>query len=285
MCRLLAYAAREQRAVTELLAGGDFESFRSLSRLHRDGWGMAWLPEGAEDGSIRSARSVVPAFMDDEFAPLSAARLGRAGFVHLRWATGDLAVAEANTHPFLAGGWAFAHQGEIFHHERIDELMAPDWRARRRGDTDSERFFLHALECMEREGDLVEGITAAAGGILAACGSASLNSVMLSASSLVAIYGAIDLPSPRDDLLAAVARPEDVPLDHMDGYFRLRYRRGEDHVLISSSGVSGDGWVDIPEGSIVHVDLEELEMTVHPLDGGRLLEEAADASTLTLPDG
>lgn len=263
MCRLLAYASRNDRAVTDLLGPEQFSGFCDLSRLHRDGWGMAWL---ASDGELHSARSVVSAFEDDAFDPLARAPLGQAGFVHLRWATGDLAIAEENTHPFFVEGWAFGHQGEIPHQHRVEELMAPEWLARRRGTTDSELCFLHVLECIERTGDVIAGIRAASAGILAACGSASLNSVLLSSSSLIVIYGRGGLPSPRDDLLAAVLRPEDVPLDHLEAYFRLRYRRTAGALTIGSSGVPGDGWLDIPEDSIVHVDLSDLAMTVHPLD-------------------
>ena len=219
------------------------------------------------EGRLRARHSVLPAHEDPAFDALAERSLGRAGFVHLRWATSGLAVAESNTHPFLASGWAFAHQGSIPSPERLDALLAPGWLCRRQGTTDSERYFLYLLQCVEREGDLVGGIRQAVNDIVALCGVASLNAVLLSSSSLVVVHGRAGLESPRDDLLAAVARPEDVPADHLDAYFRLQYRRRDGDIVITSSGVAGQGWEEFPQDSILHVDLETRSMSFHGFDG------------------
>jgi predicted glutamine amidotransferase len=151
MCRFLAYASETSRSVADLVGAEDFASFRELSHLHRDGWGMAWLtdPGGAGpgcdemrtlvEGRLRAMRSLLPAYEDPAFDAYAGRQLSSAGFVHLRWATSGLAVAESNTHPFLGSGWAFAHQGSIPSPDRLDALLAPEWLARRQGTTDSER--------------------------------------------------------------------------------------------------------------------------------------------------
>ncbi|MFZ0172817.1 MAG: class II glutamine amidotransferase [Acidimicrobiales bacterium] len=276
MCRLMAYVSETPGAVDELLGASEFASFRELSRLHRDGWGMAWLadpvlPEvssrAVHEGPLRATRSVLPAHEDPAFDMAAGQRLGAAGFVHLRWATSGLAVAESNTHPFLAEGWAFAHQGSIPSPDRLDAFLDPEWLGRRRGTTDSERYFLYLLQCVEREGDLVAGVRHAVTDILSRCGPASLNAVLLSSSSLVVVHGRAGLAPPRDDLLAAVARPEELPPDHLEGYFRLRYRQGDSDVVITSSGVAGQGWEEVPDDSILHIDLGTRAISLHGFDG------------------
>jgi predicted glutamine amidotransferase len=278
MCRLLAYVSETRGAVEDLLGPAEFASFRELSHLHRDGWGMAWLADPDDkgplddersallEGCLRARRSQLPAYEDPDFDALAGQRLGAAGFVHLRWATSGIAVAESNTHPFLARGWAFAHQGSIPSPDRLDALLAPEWLGRCQGTTDSERYFLHLLQCLEREGDLVGGIRHAVTDIVTLCGAASLNAVLLSSSSLVVVHGRAGLESPRADLLAAVARPEDVPPDHLERYFRLRYRRVDGDVVITSSGVAGQGWEEVPEDSILHIDLDNRSMSFHSFD-------------------
>lgn len=278
MCRLLAYSTEAPRAVETLFGPGEFASFRQLSRLHRDGWGMSWLApagDGGGDsdsqvlrmGQLRARRSTVPAYEDPHFDELAARPLGSAGFAHLRWATSGLAVAESNTHPFLESGWAFAHQGSIPSPDRLEKLLAPEWLARCRGTTDSERYFLYLLQCLEQEGDLIGAIRRATFGIAEVCGPASLNAILLSPSSLVVVHGRAGLEPPRDDLLAAVARPEDLPPDHLEEYFRLRYRRAGGDVVITSSGLARKGWEDVPDDSILHVDLGRRALSFHSFEG------------------
>ena len=213
-------------------------------------------------------RSMRPAYDDPEFGVLAGRALSAVGFVHLRWATSGLAVAPANTHPFLAGGWAFAHQGSIPSPERMDALLGPKWRARRLGTTDSERYFLCLLQAVERQGDLVAGIRRAVSDVSAACGAASLNALLLSESSLVVVHGRADLEPPLDELMEAVATPDDIPPEHLDKYFRIRYRRLGDDVVVTSSGLTEEGgWEELPPCSILQVDLAERSIAVHGFDG------------------
>jgi predicted glutamine amidotransferase len=250
--------------------------------------GQRSRPAARAEKSVQVRRSVLPAYEDPAFAALAGCRLGSAGFVHLRWATSGLAVAEENTHPFLLGGWAFAHQGSIPTPERLEALLGPEWLARRRGTTDSEAYFLHLLQCVQQEANLVRGIRRAVSEIAGTCGPASLNALLLSPSSLVVVHNSAGLEPPRDDLLATVARPEDLPVDHLEGYFGLRYRRREDGIVVTSSGLAAEGWTEIPADSIFQVDLSTGSLTLHSFDGaasvgtsaGSLRSSAASAGSV-----
>ena len=113
MCRLLGYAARSPEPIAVSLGREAFDEFTSLSRLHADGWGMAWHGEGGDDDVIHSERSPDSAADDTAYARLSQTALAASGLVHLRWATDGLDVDERNTHPFVDGDMALAHNGSI----------------------------------------------------------------------------------------------------------------------------------------------------------------------------
>ena len=85
MCRLLGYVARRPTSVVEVLGQRNFGAFTALTAVHGDGWGMAW--QDPEDLTLRSARSADSAIHDPTYARLARQRLGRAGILHLRWAT------------------------------------------------------------------------------------------------------------------------------------------------------------------------------------------------------
>jgi len=263
MCRLLAYAGHEPESAAEALGSEGFERFTALSELHRDGWGMAWV---GQDGTVETRKSTTPAREDPEFRRLGERALGRAGFVHLRWATLGLAVEEANTHPFVADGWAFAHQGSIKPPEALDDLLEPAWRERRRGSTDSERYFLLILQSLEQEeGDLVRAVKRATGEIAARCDDASLNAVLLSPEALVFIHGREDIaPPPRDEILRVVGSEERIPPEHLDHYLRIRYRQDSSGVTVVHSGLGPDGFEDLAPSTMLLVELETLSVSLHP---------------------
>jgi predicted glutamine amidotransferase len=261
MCRILVYAGREARSAADLLGDDDFGRFTALSQLHRDGWGMGWVNGAA---SPETRKSTAPAYEDPAFAELARQPLGPAGFVHLRWATSGLAVEDANTHPFLADGWAFAHQGSIKPPAALDALLGSRWQALRHGTTDSERYFLLLLQCIDSEGDLVRGVKRATGEIAAACKPASLNAVMLSRSSLVFIHGRHDLEPPRGELRRALGSEERYPPEHLDNYFGIRYREQGDGLTVISSGLGPKGFEEVAANTMLLFDLETHSLSQHP---------------------
>src|SRR5438552_11986254 len=112
MCRMIATVGSFD-AAAPLIARFQRESVEGAHlpdhpRGHRDGWGL--VKEGAYVG--RSSRD---AFDDPEYTRAAARVAGpRRGVVlaHLRAASAG-AVTLENTHPFLAGGLAFCHNGSV----------------------------------------------------------------------------------------------------------------------------------------------------------------------------
>jgi hypothetical protein len=52
-----------------------------------------------------------------------------------------------------------------------------------------------------------------------------------------------------------------VPLDHLDKYYLLRWRRTSGGAIaFTSSGLPHDGWIPLAEDSITRVDLQDLSM-------------------------
>jgi predicted glutamine amidotransferase len=276
MCRLLAYASVNDRAVADLLGAEGTESLKELSLLHGDGWGIAWSApatttgDGAPDGALGVWRSTKRLAQDEEFDRLASTALGRSGLVHLRWASPGLPVREENTHPFLAQGWAFAHNGAIPHADRLDALLEPELAKSRRGDTDSERYFLHLLGRIAKTGGVVPGVRSAVGDIRERCGQGSLNAVLLSATTLVVVQGRFGTPSPREHLLAAVGSREALPPGHEEEYYDLRYRYEQGALVIGSTGLVGEGWTELPEDSVLVADYERQRVSVHDLVDGEV---------------
>lgn len=282
MCRLLAYVAGEERSMQDAVGTDTLTAFRSLSCIHGDGWGSAWTA-AAEPGGVAARRSTTSAADDPGFASVTGEVTARAAFVHLRWATTGIPVNPANTHPFLADGWAFAHNGFVRGSDGIVGLLPARHREALRGTTDSERYFRLVLHCAEREGDVVAGVQAAARLIRDIAGPVSINAMLLSSSRLVAVHGLAGARPPLDDLLALVEHPDQLPLDHLDEYFHLAHRQIGDTLVISSSGVPRDGWTPLQPDSVMDVDVATAQRVWHPLlgvpspDGGeRFVVQTAD---------
>lgn len=143
MCRLLAYAAPRDTTVTKVIGDMNSDAFQRMTSVHNDGWGTAWLAAGFSETEreIESLRISTPGQNDPLLSTLLADAPSNARIVHLRLATDDFKRTKVNTHPFVADGLAFAHNGSIVPTWRFDDLLRPDIRATVAGDTDSELYF------------------------------------------------------------------------------------------------------------------------------------------------
>jgi predicted glutamine amidotransferase len=258
VCRLLGYVARSPISVLDVLGRREFDSFTDLAEVHGDGWGMAW--QDPDDHSIRSASAADSALEDAAYERLAGQRLGRAGIVHLRWASPGLRVAPENTHPFVEDGYAFAHNGHIAPLERLEGLLTPASRAALRGSTDSERYFRFVLQCIAQHGQEVEGISAALEVLVREFPDASLNALLLTPTDVVGIHINSRASAPVDGLRKLFTSDEEIPYRHTDEYFAMDFRVTADAIHVISSGIDPEGWTPVPEDTAAMADLSTLEI-------------------------
>ena len=267
MCRLLGYVSDRPTSVVDVLGEDGFDRFTALTAVHGDGWGMAWR---AEDATIQTVSVADSASADASYDSLCRTPLGRAGIVHLRWASEGLAVVPENTHPFVepdtvAGTVAFAHNGHIEPIDALERLLGEDSRARLRGTTDSERYFRFVLECIEKEQDLEAGVVRALDVLVAEFPRSSLNALMLTPRTMFGVHVNSAAASPQRRLRALFESEEEIPARHTTEYFAMDYRVQPDAVHVISSGLDEEGWTPVPPETAAMVDLETREITVLPV--------------------
>ena len=273
MCRLLGYVAERPTAVVDLIGEEALAEFTALTVVHADGWGMAW--RDPDSGRIACASSPDSAARDTTYAELVDRPLGGAGLVHLRWATGGLAVKPENTHPFVEDGrYAFAHNGHVSPIQDLEDLLTPESRSRLRGDTDSERYFRFLLQCIEEAGgDEPAGVTRGLATLVREFPTSSLNALMLTPDRMFAVHINSHAKPPAEALREMFEGEEEIPRRHVTDYFTMDYRVKHNSVQVVSSGLDEDGWASVPRDLAVMVDLTTHERV--PLD----LTMAADRAS------
>jgi predicted glutamine amidotransferase len=242
MCRLLGWAGRRPATLADLLGEEDLAAFTGLSAHHRDGWGVA--RSTARGVSVRKRPEA--ARTSRRFDRWARSHRSDLGLAHLRRATLNLSVGPANTHPFTDGRVAFAHNGSISPPTALDRLLIPRTADRRRGTTDSERYFLAVAERLDAGATPEEALRTTADAIAATATFTSLNCLLLTPEALYALCR-INPHGPIED-----DDPE---------YYTLRYRVTDDTVVVASSGW-GDGWHDMADGDLLVVERHSLELSV-----------------------
>lgn len=241
MCRLLGFVSRRPITLKELLGEEELAEFTELSLKHGDGWGFAW----ATATGVEVEKAPDAARESDLFATVAAEQKAELGLLHLRWATLGLGVVPENTHPFTDGRIAFAHNGSIKPPESLDPFIPTDLAARRRGTTDSERYFLAMLGA-ERLGDPSTALERTAARIAEECAFSSVNAMIATPYTLQVI-----------NLFDPVAEAREAE----PHYYRIGYRVDADSVVVSSSGW-GSGWTFLENGETLTVDRESCEVTI-----------------------
>lgn len=245
MCRLLGWTTRTPTSLHRLLGHEDLVDFTELSGLHGDGWGLA---RGVA-GGMEVRKRPNTARMSDDFALWSRATRSDLGLVHLRRATLGLPVRAENTHPFTDGRLAFAHNGSISPPPSLDVLLTPSASALRRGDTDSERYFLAVLSQLERGATPGDALREAVAGIAATASFTSLNCLLLTPDELFAV---------------CFFDTEGHAADEAPDYYHLGFRETGDAVVVASSGW-GRGWQQLANGELMVVRRGTLEVSVESL--------------------
>ncbi len=248
MCRLLGYVAR-QPVIVERVLEDTLSALIDVSRLHADGWGMAWYDE---QGLIQHAKTPEPAHSSIQFASLTTSIRADALIAHVRWATPGFALCMENTHPFIYQQFAFAHNGAVAPNEDLEARIAPHLREYITGATDSERHFLALLSVFEQT-DPVEAFRIHMNTLRQQLQSTSLNCLLLTPGAL---YAACDF-----DPNAPLARRDPY-------YFHLHYRTTPEAVVVASTGLGQDekkGWQALKNGSMLVVERDTLKATIHTI--------------------
>ncbi len=268
MCRLLGWVSGRPQTVEAAISPQGLAQFTALSRLHKDGWGMAWWPgagapaaDQLDDGTPCApelVRSASCAADDPAFARLTAEAKSAAGIVHLRLATPGLAVLPANTHPFGTDDLAMIHNGGIYPLERLADILPPEWEAKVEGTTDSERYFLSVVAGRQATGNAVADVVAdAVVDLFANWQPSSLNAMCLTPDTLIVV-------SAYDPAAVIPTVPEPT-----DAYFTLRYREGPDGVVVASSGIDqpeSEGWKRLENMTLTEIDRTTAAVAIRPLD-------------------
>lgn len=245
----------EPTSLVDLLGREDFSAFTALTTVHDDGWGMAWYD--ADDGRLHHARSARSAEGDLVYAELAERPLGRVGLVHLRWASPGIPVRVENSHPFVEGQVAMAHNGHIASIDRLEGLLTPGSRSALIGGTDSERYFRYVLQCIEAAGDVAAGLGQAVTTLSAEFPSASLNALLLTPERLLAVHvNSHATPPPMLKDLRGKGIAADRIRHTDDEYFAMDFRRTRQGTQVVSSGIDPDGWTPVPEDAVGVIDVQ-----------------------------
>lgn len=256
MCRLFAYLAPHPTSLVDVLGRTDFEAFTNLTTFHADGWGMAWQDA---DGHLQHASSPTAARDDPTYRQLAEQACGRAGIVHLRWASPGMPVSAQNTHPFVDAGLAMAHNGHIGSLDRLERFLSRASKDRLRGGTDSERYFRYVLQRIDALGDEHAGVTDAVADLAEAFPTSSLNALLLTPTRLFAVH--VNSRATPPEALRGLGIAADRIRHTEDEYFAMDYRTTAAGVQIISSGLDPAGWTAAPDDSIGTIELATAAIT------------------------
>lgn len=259
MCRLLGWVARRPSTVADALGGDDLAAFTALSRQHADGWGMAWWPSSpSRVDPPQVERSTTCAADDGRFAALTMSAPADAGVLHLRWATPGLPVNTANTHPFVHGSMAFAHNGAIHPLDRIGELVPTGWASELVGTTDSERYFLSIVACVSEGVALSQAVAAVVRRIWESFSPTSLNAMLLTPDALhvISAHDRARVPMMRASSGGTTSSGEPDT-----AFYELSYRADANSVVVASSGFPqpvSEGWQRLANMTVLRIDRDTL---------------------------
>ena len=151
-----------------------------------------------------------------------------------------------NTHPFTDGRVAFAHNGSIRPPAALDGLLTDRSQRRRKGTTDSERYFLAVAQLL-RDGAAPERRPADDG--------------RRDRRDRRVHQPQLPPADPGQALRTLPLRPGRPVEDDDPDYYRLRYRTSPDAVVVASSGWGRD-WQELANGDLLVVRRRTLETTV-----------------------
>jgi predicted glutamine amidotransferase len=265
MCRLLGVVSTSPISVSDAVGAPVLKDFVALTKIHGDGWGIAHV--GHTGQNPRVDVSAGSALDDPAFVAATSDHRAAASLVHLRWATTGIAVRSQNSHPFLADGMAMAHNGSVKPTAALDELLDPSITATLGGTTDSERYFALIRQHRPAAPDLAEAVRRAVAQLREPYPDASLNALVLGEDQLIAVHAHARTRLPDEDIEEITAAQ--LPAEHLEDYFALRWARPDEHTIVVGSTGFGDlDWQPLPPESVTAISMRDLSMSLHPLVTG-----------------
>jgi len=247
MCRLLGVVSRASAPLTETLSR-DLEPFAALSSIHCDGWGMAYW-NGDDD--LVATKSPEAALGSEDFWTAAKRADTDAAVLHLRKASPGMTPNPLNTHPFVAGSVAFAHNGYFSPASAAEAELREIGGRVPEGDTDSERYFGLVLAAMRDVGP-VEALQSTARRITALSDELiSLNAMLLTQRALYSFASWNPDAPPSKEAGTAT--------------YELMFRVTPEAVTVASDGwePAGPQWERIYNGMVLEVSRDDLRVTVH----------------------
>jgi predicted glutamine amidotransferase len=242
----MGFVSTEEKTLVEA-AGAQFTEFAALSARHGDGWGIATCNQESHPSLLVEPTR---AKESEAFDKASHNLKSNGALLHLRWATGNLAVNAGNTHPFTYGEYSFMHNGALIPPEAIDGFVEPKFDAIRRGETDSESYFYLIVTEIEKHG-VTRGIRSAVEIIRKNAVYSSINCMFL---------------TPTEFYIVNEHNDERIPHGELPGYYDLFYRTEGNEVLVASSGWTQEGWSELPNHNIMKVDRKTLAIEISALN-------------------
>lgn len=248
MCRLLGVVAGAPAPIADQLPGS-LGRFIALSDEHSHGWGVAYRDA---HGSVRVDKEPVQAATSATFHDLVARTVSDAALLHLRQASPGMPLVPQNTHPWLADGNAFAHNGYAWPNDALDTTMAAVDAPPVTGGTDSERY-LSLVRAAMRDRPVPDALRDAASWITERASMTSLNCLFLTPDALYAMawwHG----PTIR-------AQPD----GETERDYRLWYQEADGRVTVASAGIPAMAaeWHELPDRCVLEIRRGDLATSVH----------------------
>lgn len=246
MCRLFAWHSPSALTPAEAL-GEDKPNLIELSRLHEDGWGMAWCDE---HGNVQRHRDESAAF---QASTIDVAKSTDA-ILHLRWATEAIPVCIPNTHPFVKttplGEMAFIHNGGIERGTTLRGLISDPLFNSLEGEGDSEQYFAAIITNLQSNGGDLVGAYQKFLTDVQEVRYSSLNAFLLTSDHL---------------FIVAAFKPENRPPSQPADYYDLSWRSENGCFSAWSSGVRSGVGTPVANYSLMQVERATGEVTTRPL--------------------
>ncbi|MCX8159929.1 MAG: class II glutamine amidotransferase [Candidatus Saccharicenans sp.] len=250
MCRLLGLIANQSVDLEFSL-----DKFKKYSSLNQDGWGIGWY----ENGSARIYKEALSAWVDPGYNQKSREVQSKIIIAHVRAATTGKR-ARANSHPFMKDNWIFAHNG-LVPREHLIKLLTAAHKKDLEGQTDSEVYFRWILQCLDKNGEVVKGISQAVGEIIGKTHSNCYHGLNFLLSDGQRLY-ALRFSNPgslayyslyyllRDP---KVDGPSEFASEETKIILRSKSLKGQRAILVCSEKLTEENWQEIKPGYLLEV--------------------------------